>query len=71
MGAWENPGVAPALPMRMCADTLMRPAIPVVTITLHVGFVVAGMATTLLGPILPETPEHREQHAFVGALGVP
>ena len=24
-----------------------------VTITLHVGFVVAGMATTLLGPILP------------------
>ncbi len=31
----------------------MRPAIPLVTITLHVGFVVAGMATTLLGPILP------------------
>ena len=69
MGAWENPGVAPALPMRMCADTLMRPAIPLVTITLHVGFVVAGMATTLLGPILPAlTPRWGMSDVVAGSL---
>jgi len=41
--------------MRQCADAPMRlsPSPPLVTITLHAGFVVAGMATTLLGPILP------------------
>jgi FHS family glucose/mannose:H+ symporter-like MFS transporter len=30
---------------------------PLVTIALHIGFVVAGMATTLLGPILPALTE--------------
>ena len=40
-----------------------------VTITLHIGFVVAGMATTLLGPILPAlTPRWGMSDVVAGSL---
>ena len=47
----------------------MRPSAPLVTIVLHIGFVVAGMATTLLGPILPALTERwRMSDVVAGSL---
>jgi fucose permease len=47
----------------------MRSSAPLVTIALHIGFVVAGMATTLLGPILPALTERwRMSDVVAGTL---
>jgi MFS transporter, FHS family, glucose/mannose:H+ symporter len=56
------------MPGRILAHP-MRPSAPLVTIVLHIGFVVAGMATTLLGPILPALTERwRMSDVVAGSL---